>query len=1025
MRRIFKDVERFMVRTPSLPIKTIIENTESSEDFEDLNLKNFECYRNQFEEAVFIGSHDLYNAMDQYIKGNRIGDKADLLNSLFKYFSRNCTRCTPFGLFSTVAFGKISSKPTSFVLKDSVIKRRPLIDLEWLFKVVFLYESKYLELLNYTINESVAIYRKKAVLLSNLQGTDGEKIDKKTVNYSNAFDIIMKAAEDYISYTEMVLTLKKAYPDVEKDTFHNYLHALIKEGFLISDLRPPLTINDQFQYFIHMLKKHNIDTNELVTIYNKIEKYATEEYGKKTEELLGIYRLMETVQKSKNYLTIDSTFDYQECNLNQKTIDKVNDLVDLFIRFNINDPVDLLSEYKNKFIEKYGLSRCVPLIELIDADTGLGYPEHYNGIRRNNNWGEYVNPWVKFFEKKYIEAVRQNKPIEIVDTELNNLEEGEVDVTQFPKSMEIYFNYAMLEGKEVFYLSNIFGSTYAGKSFGRFSHLMENSREFYENINSMYSNNENSQFCEFTFLPSDLYTANVIRNTHGSTYETSFGTSNSKTQTYKLKVNEILVGINNNRFYLCSSVTGKIIYPTSTNMFNPQLKPKILRLIDDIAADGIKFYNKPWQNLFEKFDYIPTIKYKNFILEQEKWKIRLQDLKIGKHGNLKEFKVAIQKYITERNLPLWVNLVEGDKKILLNLSIDRCLDVLKKEIEKKDVVLERYDIEVKQAVNYKDLNYCCELVIPLVLCDEKKDKRMNNFRISTNYTSNRIKVPFDEWLYFKIYGVKSNVDFLLGEALFSPLQNLLDNKEIDSYFFIQYKDPDYHLRLRIKADNKKLFEVQPKLLDLLNQLIKDDKISRYTIDCYEMELERYGGYKLLDMAHQVFYKDSILIQTIIHEKNCNGIKLSDELLALLSIFSFIKSFSLDLEEIFLFLNCDKRTKRYQKEFKEKRQEYISFVLDCLCAKKENNEIAYVLNLFSELNMALKEYLKGIIEVYADNKVTKLNILDSLLHMHMNRLYGPNVNYERDMRSLARHTYYSIYCKNKKTGILDGELNAEI
>lgn len=52
---------------------------------------------------------------------------------------------------------------------------------------------------------------------------------------------------------------------------------------------------------------------------------------------------------------------------------------------------------------------------------------------------------------------------------------------------------------------------------------------------------------------------------------------------------------------------------------------------------------------FEKFDYIPSIKYKNFILEQEKWKIRFQDLKIGKRGSLKEFKVAIQKYITEKN----------------------------------------------------------------------------------------------------------------------------------------------------------------------------------------------------------------------------------------------------------------------------------------------------------------------------------------------------------------------------------------
>lgn len=84
---------------------------------------------------------------------------------------------------------------------------------------------------------------------------------------------------------------------------------------------------------------------------------------------------------------------------------------------------------------------------------------------------------------------------------------------------------------------------------------------------------------------------------------------------------------------------------------------------------------------------------------------------------------------------------------------------IKKELEKKDVVLERYDIEVEQAVKYRDLSYCCELVIPLVLCDEKEDTRRNNFRISTNYTSNRIRVPFDEWLYFKIYGVKSNIDF--------------------------------------------------------------------------------------------------------------------------------------------------------------------------------------------------------------------------------------------------------------------------
>lgn len=106
MRRIFKDVDRFMVRTPSLPIKTFIENTESPEDFEDLNLKNFECYRNQFEEAVFIGSHDLYNAMDQYIKGNRIGDKADLLNSFLSISVEIVQGVHRLGCFLQLLLGK-------------------------------------------------------------------------------------------------------------------------------------------------------------------------------------------------------------------------------------------------------------------------------------------------------------------------------------------------------------------------------------------------------------------------------------------------------------------------------------------------------------------------------------------------------------------------------------------------------------------------------------------------------------------------------------------------------------------------------------------------------------------------------------------------------------------------------------------------------------------------------------------------------------------------------------------------------
>jgi thiopeptide-type bacteriocin biosynthesis protein len=67
---------------------------------------------------------------------------------------------------------------------------------------------------------------------------------------------------------------------------------------------------------------------------------------------------------------------------------------------------------------------------------------------------------------------------------------------------------------------------------------------------------------------------------------------------------------------------------------------------------------------------------------------------------------------------------------------------------------------------------------------------------------------------------------------------------------------------------------------------------------------------------------------------------------------------------------------------------------------------------------MEEYLNRIEEYYPDNKAVKFSILDSLLHMNMNRLFGPNTELEKKMRSLARHTYYCVYSR-KKIGILGG------
>lgn len=1015
MKDLYKDTGSFMIRTPGLPINLLTDNLGNKTDIDHtMFLFDSPKYKDQFNESIFVASQDLYESMQHYIEEGTARDTNYLLNSIYKYFSRSCSRCTPFGLFSTVAFGNITSERTSFELSSAELKRNPLIDSEWLYQVVFMYESKYLKSLRYKINESVAIQRNKAILFNCTKDSDGEKVNKKSVRYSNAFEVVLKISEDYVSYSSIIKNLKKEYPNVEENTFHTYIQSLIKEGYLISDLRPPLTIVDQFEYFICKLQEYHINTSSLIEIKNKFQEYTNGYINNNIESVTQIFKNMKRIYDSKNYLTIDSSFSYSQCNLNQNEIKRVNKLINLFIQFNIKEPFNNLNDYKSKFLEKYGQSRCVPLTELIDPDIGIGFPDHYDGKTGINNLEEYINPWIRFFERKYVESIRLGQEIEITDADMGMFLTEVIDLDQLPKSMEIYFNYVKENGRDIYYLSNIFGSTYAGKTFGRFSHLMKNPEQFFEEINKNYG--DECQVCEFTYLPDTLKHANIIRNIHGSTYESSFGTTNSKDQAFILKLSDILVEFKNNKIYLKSAVNNKRIIPTSTNMFNPQLKPRILRLIEEFSSDGIRFYNKPWKYLLEKFAYLPTIRYKNFVLEQEKWIIRISDLGLTKHYDFAEFKNKFTKYINSKNIPLWVEAVDSDKKLLLNLKEDRCLSVLQKLLEKSETVVEKYHIESEHPVKLNDSSYCCELVIPLILAQDATPHKANNFDITRNYGNVRYKEPLDEWLYFKIYGIEEYTDYLLGEALYAPLQKLLENNEIDSYFFIQYKDPDLHLRLRLKADNTRLMMVLPKMLDILSQLMKKSFISNYSINCYELELERYGGYNLLNYAHEVFCKDSIAIQTIIYEKNNHNIKVTDELLASVIIFFHMQTFDLSFEDMYVFLNCENPTKNYQKEFREHKDTYVEFAIKYLYHDTLNPEIEFILKILSIKQESMKEYLNSIEENYPDNKAVKLSILDSLLHMNMNRLFGPKRELEKKMRTLARHTYYCVY-NRKKIGIL--------
>ncbi|MDG3021877.1 lantibiotic dehydratase family protein, partial [Escherichia coli] len=81
----------------------------------------------------------------------------------------------------------------------------------------------------------------------------------------------------------------------------------------------------------------------------------------------------------------------------------------------------------------------------------------------------------------------------------------------------------------------------------------------------------------------------------------------------------------------------------------------------------------------DSFSYSPRIRYKNVILKPAYWKINEMVLPLPKN---EEWDQQFLKYQEQFNIPNIVNLVYGDNKLLLNLSLANHRYLLMKEYKK-------------------------------------------------------------------------------------------------------------------------------------------------------------------------------------------------------------------------------------------------------------------------------------------------------------------------------------------------------
>lgn len=123
--------------------------------------------------------------------------------------------------------------------------------------------------------------------------------------------------------------------------------------------------------------------------------------------------------------------------------------------------------------------------------------------------------------------------------------------------------------------------------------------------------------------------------------------------------------------------------------------------------------------------------------------------------------------------------------------------------------------------------------------------------------------PGSEWTYLKLYCAPHCADEVLLYCYSEVLSHLRTEGALQDWFFVRFADPDFHLRIRIRAPEHDASDIIARLAGALNRRVALDDVFRVQYDTYARETERYGGPLWISLAESLFTIDSDVIASLV------------------------------------------------------------------------------------------------------------------------------------------------------------------
>ncbi|EGI71405.1 lantibiotic dehydratase, C terminus family [Pseudoalteromonas distincta] len=1037
-----KNAPFFVVRAPRLSNEQLLQFNNANADTNKILESWLAMYGVQ--EALYLASPSLLERINLWREKPDTKQGKKVSHALIKYMIRMCSRATPFGLFSGVSKGEITSV-TDLICGDyKKDNRKTRLDMFYLneLKDYFIKHTSKSDTLKYKPNPSHYFIAEQCRYIEAYLFDDSMQYRLSAVESDEYFKFALNLASTGISFNNLCKAFCEQYIDADKEDVESYIQDLIDEGILIADIPLPLTGDSPDYALLKSIQnlKENIYADHLATALVKIDHLDEDNLGSIApykQLLTHLDKLPIKAQENKLFQA-DIYRNYSTCYLSEIEINRLQKQLELLSGLSLNERSNPLSPFINQFNVRFE-GQFVALDVILDDETGIGISNETGyeaplvaGLHFARAGGIVNTPaGVSLIDTIIEEAIslpknRNKNCIVLKSKELKVKAANTNALKYYPSSFAAMLSlYEDDKHNPIIKFNGCYGPSSANL-LGRFCHLDESLKNaVIEELKQEQAHSPDVIFAEVVHMPEGR-PGNVIARPHLREYEIVFMADSSLNDEYQIHLSDLYVWVEGHQVKLWSKRLNKQIVPRLSCAHNYSSRSlsayKFLCMLQH--QDGrVPQFSMPQSTL--RHSFVPRIMLDNLVLNEKTWRIDrkyLQEVLIDGQLNMDKLNALLATF----QLDPQVCYAMFDNILQLDLRNSDMFEILLAEtkgqtkVELKEVLSSSFSSRVRDEFGH---NYNNEVIVPFRNTAAKVHKHFVDEPLA-NISAKPIKRRFSagsEWLSLKIYSGNSLVEQLLSEKLLPLIES---NKNLyKKWFFIRYSDPDWHIRVRFHGKPNILCgELLPLLNNLLDPMIESGELHKVELMTYEREVERYGGPESIDLAESLFMYDSELITNACLLVDDYGEDIRWRIALnythnLLNLFNYTDDERLSLisrlrdgfgnefnENSILRKQLGSRFREYQDQLNDDFIKLNTVDIDGLDETQK-----FIFKLLKEWQNNAEPIVKALVKLIKENKLncTRDSLLGSLLHMHNNRIfkaYGREQEFV--IHDLLRRKYFS-------------------